>query len=250
MTPSFHQRPDGRPDLAYDYQAGSRADLPTLVFLTGFRSDMLGTKAEYLAQYCAGRGQSMLRFDYSGHGQSGGAFEDGTIGLWLKDTLDIIDAKRKGPLLIVGSSMGGWIALLAALARKDRIKGLIGLAAAPDFTKDIPKRMSEEQTSQMTAQGYFSLGNDYAGPYIITRQLIEEGDKHCLLHAPIDLSIPVRLIQGMKDTDVEWQMAHRISNTITGIDKKVYLIEEGDHRLSRPEDLQLLAQLVSELSGD
>lgn len=248
MSVSFLKR-EGAPDIAYIRTKGENDALPTVVFLTGFRSDMMGTKAEFLASSCAERGQSFLRFDYRGHGQSGGAFEDGTIGLWLSDALAAIDALTTGPVVLVGSSMGGWIALLAALARKERVCGLIGLAAAPDFTRDIPNRMSEEQKAQMAAEGFISLPNDYDDrPYIIARTLLEEGENHCLLHAPVAIDCPVRLIQGMKDAEVPWQTAHRICNAITGEDKKVYLREEGDHRLSTEDDLVLLEKLVVELS--
>lgn len=243
----FLKRANG-PDLAYQTIEGN-ADLPTVVFLTGFRSDMSGTKAAYLSDLCAKTGQSFVRFDYRGHGQSGGAFEDSNIGLWLQDALDMIDTLTKGPIIVVGSSMGGWIGLLVSLARKDRVVGYIGLAAAPDFTRDIPKRMNETQKQSMEDRGFFELENDYdPAAYKITKSLLDEGEKHCLLDSAIDLQCPVRLIQGMKDSEVPWQMAHRIGNAITTQDKKIYLREEGDHRLSRPEDLELLGNLVKELS--
>lgn len=248
MSVSFLKR-EGAPDIAYIRTIGENNALPTIVFLTGFRSDMMGTKAEFLASSCAARGQACLRFDYRGHGQSGGSFEDGTIGLWLSDALAVIDTLTAGPVVLVGSSMGGWIALLAALARKERVCGLIGLAAAPDFTRDIPGRMSELQKEQMASEGFFSQPNDYDDrPYIITRALLEEGGAHCLLDAPIAIDCPVYLIQGMKDAEVPWQTAHRISNAVTGKDKKVHLREEGDHRLSTGDDLALLEKLVVELS--
>ena len=247
MSVSFLKREDA-PDLAYIRTKGENEALPTVVFLTGFRSDMMGAKADYLARSCARRGQNYLRFDYRGHGQSGGAFEDGTIGLWLSDALAAIDALTAGPLVLVGSSMGGWIGLLATLARKDRVIGFIGLAAAPDFTRGIPSRMSEAQKEQLAKEGFFYEPNDYdVRPYMITRTLLEEGDAHCLFDAPIDIECPVRLIQGMKDTDVPWQTAHRIANAITGADKTVYLREEGDHRLSSDDDLSLLEKLVAAL---
>lgn len=249
MSVSFLKR-EGAPDIAYIRTKGENGALPTVVFLTGFRSDMMGTKAEFLASSCALAAQNYLRFDYRGHGQSGGAFEDGTIGLWLSDALAAIDALTAGPLVLIGSSMGGWIALLAALARKERIAGLIGLAAAPDFTRLIPSRMSDAQKHQMAAEGLFTQPSEYDDkPLVITRALLEEGEFHCLFDAPIDLDCPVRLMQGMKDAEVPWQMAHRIANAITGADKKVYLREEGDHRLSGADDLALLQRLVAELSA-
>ncbi len=250
MTVRFLSRP-GLPALAYQLVLASRPGLPTLVFFTGFASDMDGTKAAFLSDACAARGQGFVRFDYRGHGRSEGAFTDGTIGTWKQDALDVIDTLTSGPLLLVGSSMGGWIALLAALARKDRAAGLIGLAAAPDFTRDISLRMNELQKKALAEEGAFPLPSDYGEkPYCITRALLKDGERHCLLSGAIDLQCPVRLIQGMKDTDVPWQMAYRISAAITGEDKEVYLREEGDHRLSAPEDLALLEKLVAEVSGD
>jgi pimeloyl-ACP methyl ester carboxylesterase len=245
MSLSFLNRP-GAPTIAYEKQNGNG---PTVVFLTGFRSDMAGTKAEFLAESCRKRGQGYIRFDYRGHGQSEGRFEDGTIGLWKRDALDVIDFLTNGSLILVGSSMGGWIALLCALERKDRVKGLIGLAAAPDFTEEISGLMSPEQHAAMERDGFFTLPNDYDDrPYIIRRELIEDGKDHLLLHAPIDLDCPVRLVQGMKDADVPWHRAQKIADTLTGADREIFLREEGDHRLSTPEDLALLERLVIELS--
>ncbi len=249
----FLKRP-GKPDLAYKYLAANPAlnavrALPALVFLTGFCSDMEGIKALYLADLCAARGQGMLRFDYSGHGQSGGDFMEGTIGAWLDDSLAVIDAVPEGPLLLVGSSMGGWIGLLCALARPARIAGYIGLAAAPDFTKDVSGILSAEQRALLDDQGYFPLPGDMPERRrIVTRRLLEEGGRHCLLDAPIAVDCPVRLIQGMVDTDVPWQTAQRLLDAIRSEDKKAYFVEEGDHRLSTPSDLALLGQMVAEIS--
>lgn len=247
MSVSFLQRKDA-PALAYRRQEGSRRDLPTVLFLTGFCSDMEGTKAAFLAAECEKRGQSCVRFDYRGHGVSEGKFEDGTIGLWKQDAMDILDQVVAGDVLLVGSSMGGWISLLCAVSRPERVKAVIGLAAAPDFTREIQEKASPDQNALLRQQGSFPLHNDYGAPYIITQNLIDDGEKHCILDHPIPISVPVRLMQGMKDADVPWQKAHRISNALTSNDKKVYLLEDGDHRLSRPQDLELLAQLVAELS--
>lgn len=249
----FLRRP-GKPDLAYKYLAADkersqRRAMSTLVFLTGFCSDMEGTKALYLADLCAARGQAMLRFDYSGHGQSGGDFMDGTIGAWLDDSLAIIDAVPEGPLLLVGSSMGGWIGLLCALARPARITGYIGLAAAPDFTKDVSAALNAEQAAMLDAQGYFPLPGDTPDHRrIVTRRLLEEGAEHCLLHGPIAMDCPVRLIQGMKDDDVPWQTAQRLLDAIQSEDKSVHFVEGGDHRLSTPSDLALLGRMAEEIA--
>ncbi len=249
MSLSFLAR-SGKPAIAYRKQDSADAALPTVVFLTGFRSDMDGTKAVYLADHCAARGQSFVRFDYSGHGKSEGAFEDGTIGQWRDDALDVIDYLTNGPLVLVGSSMGGWIGLLCALARKDRVSGYVGLAAAPDFTRWMKAGMTAEQRQMLAREGYFFLPSGYEeGDYKITAALLEDGEANCLLDAPIDLSCPVRLVQGMKDDAVPWQTAERIAAAMKGSDKQVVLREEGDHRLSTPEDLALIAALVDGLSA-
>jgi pimeloyl-ACP methyl ester carboxylesterase len=247
MSVSFLERP-GAPALAYRVLPGD-ARYPTIVFLTGFRSDMEGTKAAHLASWCAANNRPFVRFDYRGHGQSGGRFEDGTIGIWRDDALAVIDTCTSGPLILAGSSMGGWIALLAALARPQRVAGILGLAAAPDFTRAISMQMNDSQRKEMNEKGFFFLGNDYDAPYPISRALLEEGDAHILLNAPINITCPVRLIQGMKDTDVPWQTAHRIKNALVSNDVIVHLREDGDHRLSSPDDLALMIRMVEELSA-
>ncbi len=249
---SFLHRP-GKPAIAYKRLAADPAKggnlYPTLVFFTGFCSDMEGTKASFLAAACEERGQAMLRFDYSGHGLSEGAFMDGTIGTWFQDSLDVIDRLTKGPLLLVGSSMGGWIGLLSARARADRTAGLIGLAAAPDFTRTIPPIMNDAQKDMLARDGYFPLpGDDTERRRRVTRTLLEEGERHCILDAPLAISCPVRLVHGKQDADVPWPIAEKIADILTSQDKAVYLREEGNHSLSAPEDLALLAQLVAELS--
>lgn len=237
-------------DLAYvkTQGKGAGAALPSVMFLGGYRSDMAGAKALYLEEQCSARGQAYIRFDYSGHGVSGGDFKGGTIGSWMGDALQVIDELTEGPLILVGSSMGGWIALLCAL-RRERVKGVIGLAAAPDFTREVAAQMTADHKAQMQQKGYFEEPNDYSPePYIFTQKLIQDGEQYCLLDKPITLSIPVRLIQGMQDADVEWQKAHRIKNAIAGADTEVFLIGSGDHRLSRPEDLAVIGEQVVQLS--
>lgn len=239
-------------ELAYVFTKGERQDLPAAMFLGGFRSDMAGTKAVYLEEACKKRGQSYLRFDYSGHGVSGGEFEDGTIGSWTGDSLDVLDACLEGQdVILVGSSMGGWISLLVALEKPEQVKGFVGIAAGPDFTDGLYHNlMDDEQRTLMDKQGYIDVPNEYSDvPYRITKALIEDGRDHMLIEKGIDITIPVRLVQGMKDVDVEWQHAHRIKNAIKSDDVEVLLIEDGDHRLSRPQDLVIIDNCVKELSG-
>jgi len=210
---------------------------PTVVFLPGYRSDMAGEKATTLAAFCAARGQALLRFDYSGHGISDGAFEDGTIGIWARDALAAIDALTEGPLVLVGSSMGGWIALLTARARPDRVAGLVGIAAAPDFTEALMwQAMAPAERATLLREGVLRVPSQYGEPYAITR-------------APIAVTCPVRLLHGQRDPDVPWETALRITERVTSEDVRVTLVKDGDHRLSRPQDLTLLRETLSALLG-
>ena len=234
-------------ELAWERLSGTG---PTIVFLPGFKSDMGGSKALDLAAFCAERGHAMLRFDYSGHGASGGRFEDGTIGRWTADALAVIDRLTTGNMLLAGSSMGGWIALLAALARPDRVAGLVGIAAAPDFTELLMwEAMSPAERATLKHDGVLFVPSQYDEPYPVTWQLIEEGRKHLLLHAPIQLDCPVRLLQGQQDPDVPWELSLRLAAAISGPDVRVTLVKDGDHRLSRPEDLALLRRTLEPFLG-
>jgi pimeloyl-ACP methyl ester carboxylesterase len=223
---------------------------PTVVFLPGFCSDMAGLKATELATYCAASGQAMLRLDYSGHGASGGAFTDGTIGRWTTDALSVIDRCSEGPLLLVGSSMGGWIALLVALARPGRVAAMVGIAVAPDFTETLMwGSMTFEERATLTQDGVLTVPSRYSDPYQVTRELIEEGRRHLLLGRPIALNCPVRLLHGLMDEDVPWEMSMRVTDALEGGDVQTTLIKDGDHRLSRPQDLALLRRTVGALLG-
>ena len=223
---------------------------PTLVFLPGFRSDMTGDKATALAAFCAERGQAMLRFDYSGHGASSGAFIDGTIGAWAEDALAAIDALTAGPLLLVGSSMGGWLALLTALARPDRVAGLVGLAAAPDFTQRLMwEAMTPLEQATLQRDGVLHVPSQYGEPTPITLRLIEDGARRLVLTGSIPIRCPVRLLHGQADPDVPWSFALRIAEQLETPDARVILVKDGDHRLSRPADLALLRQTVAALLG-
>ncbi len=223
---------------------------PTVVFLPGFGSDMAGAKAEALAGWAGAHGQGMLRLDYSGHGASEGAFGDGTIGRWTSDAIAVIDRTTDGPILLVGSSMGGWIALLAAIARPDQVAGLVGIAAAPDFTEDLMwEAAMPAERAALLAQGFVDAPSKYGPPQRITRALIEDGRQRLLLRGEIALDCPVRLLHGQRDPDVPWETALRLAGRLRGADVQVTLVKDGDHRLSRPQDLALLARTVSSLAG-
>jgi pimeloyl-ACP methyl ester carboxylesterase len=224
---------------------------PVVVFLGGFRSDMEGSKALHLRDACAARGRAFLRLDYSGHGISGGSFEDGTIGTWAEDAARIIEAHAPGPLVLVGSSMGGWIALL--LARRwgeDRVRAVIGIAAAPDFTETLmADELTAEDKATLARDGILRRPSEYGDPIPITARLLEEGRNHLLLPGPIAYSGPVRLLQGMADPDVPWRHALRIMEALPGPDAMLTLVKDGDHRLSRPQDLALLERTLDALGG-
>ena len=233
--------------IAYHAVAGKS---PGVVFLGGFRSDMNGTKALALEKWCRATGRAFLRFDYGGHGQSSGAFTDGTIATWAEDAIFAIEKLTQGPQVLVGSSMGGWIMLVAALRLKGKISGLLGLAAAPDFTEDlIHGELTPRQLEIIETEGQVKIPNcyDVDDPYIITKALIEDGRRQRLLHKPIALDIPVRLIQGMKDEDVPWKTALKIQEMLVGEDVEVQLVKNADHRLSEPGDLDRLTTTLEKL---
>ncbi len=250
MSVSFLQR-NNAPPLAYITQSPDvpRTDIH-VVFLTGLASDMMGTKAQFVAQVCARENVACTRFDFRGHGQSGGAFTDGTIGLWKQDALDIIaHTARDAAVLLVGSSMGGWVSLLCARDLGGRVAGLIGLAAAPDFTADILREMDASQRQSLNETGafYLSAGEDMG--FTITRALLDDGAQHGLLGGPILIECPVRLIQGRLDPDVPWQTAEKIHQRLAATDKEILYRPEGDHRLSSPEDLAVLERTLLLLLG-
>ncbi len=224
---------------------------PAVVFLPGFASDMSGAKATALAGACAASRRAMLRFDYSGHGASGGTFADGTISVWLADALAAIDRLTEGPLVLVGSSMGGWIALLAALARPERVAGLVGIAAAPDFTEALMwEAMAPPERATLLERGFLDVPSQYGPPTRITRALIEDGRQHLLLGGSIAIACPVRLLHGQRDPDVPWETALRLAERLATEDVQVTLLKDGDHRLSRTADLALLCRLVLALGSE
>lgn len=221
---------------------------PHVIFLSGFRSDMTGSKATALYEHCLAHKIGFTRFDYRAHGQSDGVFSDFTIGGALSDVLHIIDSIVAKPVILIGSSMGGWLMLLAALVRKERVKGLIGIAAAPDFTERlIWEQMTFEQREILENEGEIREPSSYGGELIITRQFLTEAREHLLMDHPIALDIPVRLIQGMQDEDVPWHMALQLTEVLVSEEVELHLIKDGDHRLSRPSDIAFLLQVMSAL---
>jgi pimeloyl-ACP methyl ester carboxylesterase len=241
-----------RRGIAVRAQAGAA---PGLFWLGGYKSDMKGTKAEALADWAAQAGRACVRFDYSGHGESEGAFTDGTIGRWLADSLAVFEACCAGPQILIGSSMGGWLALLLTRALKRRghegsasIAGMVLIAPAVDFTEELMwKRFSPEIKHELDATGVWARPSQYsAEPYLVTRQLIEEGRKHLLLGGLIETGCPVRILQGVEDPDVPWQHAVELTSRLASDDVVLTLVKDGDHRLSRPEDIERLIAAVKE----
>jgi pimeloyl-ACP methyl ester carboxylesterase len=225
--------------LAYDRIDGAA---PGVIFLHGLNSDRTGNKANALAAYCTERGYSFLRYDTYGHGESSGEFEACGPTRWRDAAVAVIDQLTKGPQILVGSSMGGWIMLLAALARRERVAGLIGIAAAPDFTDEMmAAALTAQQRGDFERQGYFEIISPYLEPPMrISRHLVDDGNRNRLLGGPIELSCPIHLLHGQQDDSVPWKRSMQISEKVTGGDVTVSLIKDGDHRLSRDQDLALL----------
>jgi pimeloyl-ACP methyl ester carboxylesterase len=244
--------PDRR-RLAVRARAGGS---PGLFWLGGFNSDMKGTKAVALDAWAAEQRRGCVRFDYSGHGESGGAFADGSIGQWLEDSLAVFDAGCEGPQVVIGSSMGGWIALLLAreLARRGspgraRMAGLVLIAPAPDFTEELMwKQFSPQIRAQIETTGTWLRPSDYGEPYPITRKLIEDGRRHLVLGSAIEIGCPVRILQGAQDPDVPWRHAFALADRLPSDDVVLTLIQDGDHRLSRPQDIARIIAAVAELA--
>jgi pimeloyl-ACP methyl ester carboxylesterase len=234
---------EGAPRLAFRRTMGKT---PTIIWCGGFRSDMTGTKAAALHDWAQQHGRSFIRFDYSGHGESDGNFTDGNISTWLHDALTFIAAEER-PVL-VGSSMGGWIALLAALRRS--VSGLVLLAPAPDFTERLMwAQFSAQQRADIQAHGRLVVSSEYApgDPTILTRDLIEDGRRHLILDRPIAIEAPVRIIHGQRDPDVPWPQSIELAERLSGPDVLVHLRKDGDHRLSRPQDIAFLVAAVANL---
>jgi len=241
----FHKNRLGQ-ELAYQYLPGKQ---PMVVFLSGYASDMTGSKAEHLSEHCVRRGQAFLRLDYSGHGQSAGNFSDGSIGRWAEDAQSIIEYVNRSPCVLVGSSMGAWIMLVLAKKMRRRVKGLIGIAAAPDFTKDlIWNGLDDKQRETLVAKGEIYLtSQDTDDALPVTWRLIEDGNDRLLLNDVIHLSCPVRLIHGVSDTDVPWTTSMRLSQQLESQDVSLILIKDGEHRLSRSSDLATIVSVLDAL---
>lgn len=248
MTTDFFTSPEGR-RLAFRKHSAPAGGV-TLVWLSGFKSDMSGGKAMAVEAWAAGAGHGALLFDYSGHGQSEGRFDDGTISAWREDALAAIDTQTEGPLVLVGSSMGGWMALLAALARPDRVKGLVLIAPAPDFTEKLMwPEFSEAQQDEIMSEGFTLRPSDYGDPYPITKALIEDGRTWSILDGDIAFGGPVRILQGMQDPDVPWGHALTLASSLAAQDLVLHLIKDGDHRLSRDEDIARLLAACGDVAG-
>lgn len=235
--------------IAYHRSLGKSKTLPGVMFLGGFRSDMTGAKATFLEEQCRRRHQSYVRFDYTGHGQSSGAFEEGNISTWLADAEAVLENLTSGPQILVGSSMGGWITLLLALKRPERLKGVVLIAPAPDFSEDIyNEEFGEEERRHLALKGVVYRASDYGDPYPLTKPLFEDAKKHLLLDRRHFLYAPLRILHGKKDPDVPWEKSERIMERVVSPDAQVDWVEDGDHRLSRPEDLEKIDEAVVSLS--
>ena len=243
----FHETPAGK--LAFRQSEGDPLKAG-LIWMSGLKSDMLGGKANMLHAAAFAEGRSFLRFDYRGHGESDVDFANTVLSDWRADALRMIDEKTEGPQIVIGSSMGGCVALLSALARPERVKGLVLIAPAPDFTEKLlwPSLPPESQ-KEILETGFWMRPSEWDEPYPITKALIEDGRQWQIMDAIIPLSIPVRIIQGQLDDAVPWQHALKLVDLIDGDDVAFHLIKDGDHRLSRPQDLEELRQTVDRLAN-
>lgn len=242
--PEFLTTPQRR-RIAYHRTAGKG---PGVVFLGGFKSDMTGTKAVHLQAWAEAQGRAFLRFDYSGHGQSSGDFLDGCIGDWAEDARAAVAGLTEGPQILVGSSMGGWMALLVARAMPERVAGLVGIAAAPDFTEDLMWQGFTEAERAAVMAGRLEQPSEYSDePYIITRKLIEDGRRHLVLRDPLPLRFPVRLLQGTADVDVPPAVALRLLDHADSPDLVLTLVKGADHRFSTPDCLDRMTRAIEEI---
>ena len=247
--PAFLTRPDGtRIGYCHTPAREAGAGRAGVLFLGGFKSDMTGTKAMRLEAFCREQGRQFTRFDYRAHGVSSGDFVASSIADWADDAVAVLDEVAQGPLVLVGSSMGGWIMLLAALARPGRIRALVGIAPAPDFVLRMAEALTPAQREALAKTGRFERPTPYADdPYVVGRRLIEEGRGMSLLHQPIPIGVPVRLLHGIEDDAVPWQLSMTLADRLRSPDVRVSLVKGGDHRLSSDADLDLLCRTVAEV---
>jgi esterase/lipase len=238
--------------LAYIRVVVDDSKLPTILFCSGFRSDMSGSKATALGELAKQHNFNYICFDYLGHGQSSGNFIDGRIGLWKENALLIIDQLIQGEVVIVGSSMGGWIGLLSALARPEKVKGFVGVAPAPDFTEDILwDSLSTEQKQELDSKGEIMLSTNYCNdPFPIKKDFVVEAKQHLLLTKNIQLNIPIHIVHGMADIDVNWRRSVKISELLSSENVNIYYSKIGDHRMSRAQDIKLLEQALRNCIAD
>lgn len=228
--------------LAYRHTPGTG---PTILFLPGYASDMTGTKALAIEAWAKARGRAFLRFDYAGCGESPGAFEDQTLAGWVDDALAMIDLGVDGPVVLVGSSMGGWIALLAARARPDRIAGLVGIAPAPDFTD---WGFSQDEKMAILTQGRIERPSPYADtPTVFTRAFWASGEANRVMHGELPVDVAVRLVQGQRDADVPWERTVHLASRLRSADVQTWLVKDGDHRLSRDGDIALILRAIEDV---
>jgi pimeloyl-ACP methyl ester carboxylesterase len=226
----------------------SEGKSPTVVFLGGFKSDMEGSKATFLEDWAKSQGQSYLRFDYSGHGQSSEDFTDGSIGDWAEDSEAVLAALTDGPLILIGSSMGGWISLLLARRMPERIVGLLTIAAAPDFTQDsMWPSFSAKQLDELMTKGVTLLPSEYGDPYPITQKLIEDGKNHLVLQSPLSVNFPVRMLQGSLDTRVAQETALKLFDHLEATNLQMNFIKGGDHSLSTSGCLEIIKSVLQDL---
>lgn len=243
-TPKFLRKSDDVTIAYHDLPGKS----PGVMFCGGFMSDMTGTKATALEAHCQETGRAFVRFDYTGHGQSSGRFVDGTIGAWADDAIAVLDEVAQGPQVVIGSSMGGWIMLLMALARPERIAGLVGIAPAPDFVTWMWDGFSDEIKRTLETEGVYRAPSEYSDePYEISMALIEDGRQRLVLDREVAVTCPVRILHGMQDPDVPWQRSLELTDKLASTDVAVTFVKNGDHRLSEPDDIARLLATVDAL---
>jgi len=231
--------------IAYHRTAGRG---PGVVFLGGFMSDMEGSKATHFEAWAKAKGRAFVRFDYSGHGQSSGAFQDGCIGDWLCDAMAVIEALSEGPQILVGSSMGGWISALIAREMSEKVAGMVTIAAAPDFTEDgFYAGFSEAEKAQLDSEGVVYVPSGYGDPYPITKRLIEDGRRHFLMRAPLVLTVPLRMLQGTEDASVSRETALGVLDHIEASDVRLTFVKGGDHSLSTPDNLSMIVDAIEDV---